>query len=439
MRSRGTSRAEIGDEMAQVVFLLRADGAVGEEHERALPREAAHRVVGVDPRVHALRRARARRAAAAAPRANDGRRRTAERGENVSSRCHGSDRLTIQCARDAADAAARALARVPSLPFAPAPTPVEPLPRLSALLGGGPRLFVKRDDAIPFGFGGNKVRKLALVAARAVAEGADTLITAGGVQSNHARATAAAAAKLGMRAVLVANGAPRRAPTGNALLDALLGAEVVYVAVARGARAEDARDRRAPARRRAAGRSRSRSARRRRSARSASCRRSPSCSIRCRAPDVIVHATSSGGTQAGLVAGCRLLGLSTRVIGDQRGRSGRVASGAGAADRQRHRRSARRRSGTLLARGTPIEVDDRFVGDGYGIPTDASREAIELAARTEAIFLDPTYTAKAMAGLIAVRPPAAVQGRTDGAVLAHRRTGGAVRVKRSGEAVVMSL
>jgi L-cysteate sulfo-lyase len=95
------------------------------------------------------------------------------------------------------------LAPFPALPLLHSPTPVEPLDRLSALLGGGPRLFVKRDDAIPFGFGGNKIRKLSLVGARAKADGADTLITAGGVQSNHARATAAVAAKLGMRAVLI--------------------------------------------------------------------------------------------------------------------------------------------------------------------------------------------------------------------------------------------
>src|SRR5882724_13660935 len=121
------------------------------------------------------------------------------------------------------------LARLPSLPLVTAPTPVEPLPGLSRSLGGGPSLFIKRDDAIPFGVGGNKVRKLALVAARAVADGADTLITAGGVQSNHARATAATAAKLGMRAVLVANGVPPARLTANALLDRILGAEVVYV------------------------------------------------------------------------------------------------------------------------------------------------------------------------------------------------------------------
>src|SRR5438552_4434731 len=103
------------------------------------------------------------------------------------------------------------------------------MPRLAERLGASARLLIKRDDAIAFGWGGNKVRKLAFVAARARAEGADTLITAGGVQSNHARATAAAAAKLGMRAVLIANGTPPARPTANALLAALLGADVVYV------------------------------------------------------------------------------------------------------------------------------------------------------------------------------------------------------------------
>src|SRR5437773_10208173 len=119
------------------------------------------------------------------------------------------------------------LACFPSLPLVPTPTRVERLPRLRAHVGGGPQLFIKRDDAIPFGFGGNKVRKLALVAGRAKVDGADTLVTAGGVQSNHARATAATAAKLGMRAVLVANGVPSVRLTANALLAQILGAEVV--------------------------------------------------------------------------------------------------------------------------------------------------------------------------------------------------------------------
>jgi 1-aminocyclopropane-1-carboxylate deaminase/D-cysteine desulfhydrase-like pyridoxal-dependent ACC family enzyme len=118
------------------------------------------------------------------------------------------------------------------------------------------------------------------------------------------------------------------------------------------------------------------------------------------APDVIVHSTSSGGTQAGLVAGCRLLGLHTRVVG--------ISADDSSASLHSQVRAIISGIADLLdldpeslSRGTAIEVDDRFVGEGYGIPTDASREAMELAARTEAIFLDPTYTAKAMAGLIA--------------------------------------
>ena len=129
-------------------------------------------------------------------------------------------------------------------------------------------------------------------------------------------------------------------------------------------------------------------------------------------PDVIVHSTSSGGTQAGLVAGCRLLGLPTRVIG--------VSADDASASLEAQVNTLVGGVGDLLqldaaalAGGTAIEVDDRFVGGGYGVPSDESREAIELTARTEAIFLDPTYTAKAMAGLIAyVRQRKLVEGQT---------------------------
>ena len=304
-----------------------------------------------------------------------------------------------------------ALARFPSLPFVSRATLVEPLPRLSAVLGGGPRLLVKRDDAIPFGFGGNKVRKLALVAAHAKAEGADTLITAGGVQSNHARATAAAAAKLGMRAVLVANGEPPAAPTANALLDALLGAEVVYVG---------SREERAPKMNELAERLRDAGRRPYAIPVGASMPLGALAFVMAMVelvdqlppPDVIVHASSSGGTQAGLVAGCRLLGLTTRVVG--------VSADAPAASLHGDIRAIVSGIADLLGmdpadlnRGTAIEVDDRFVGVGYGVSTAASLEAIELAARTEALFLDPTYTAKAMAGLIAyVRQQRFVEGQT---------------------------
>jgi 1-aminocyclopropane-1-carboxylate deaminase/D-cysteine desulfhydrase-like pyridoxal-dependent ACC family enzyme len=304
-----------------------------------------------------------------------------------------------------------ALTSFPTAPLFSAPTIVEAMPRLAAILGGGPTLLVKRDDAIPFGFGGNKVRKLALVAGRAFADGADTLVTAGGVQSNHARATAAAAAKLGMRAILIANGEPQDEPSANALLDRLLGAEVVYVTT-REARRQAMAD--VVARCKAEGRkpfpipvgaSTPLGALAFALAMAELVDQMP-------APDVIVHATSSGGTQAGLVAGCRLLGLRTRVLGISADESSASLQAevraivSGVADLLRIDPSS-------LARGTPIEVDDRFVGGGYGIPTDASREAIELAARTEALFLDPTYTAKAMAGLIAyVRQQRFTQGQT---------------------------
>jgi L-cysteate sulfo-lyase len=290
-------------------------------------------------------------------------------------------------------------AHLPALPIVAAPTPVERMNNLSAALGAGPDIFVKRDDAIPFGFGGNKVRKLALVAGRAMADHADTLVTAGGVQSNHARATAATAAKFGMRAILVANGAPQVKPSANALLDRLLGAQVVHVAT---------REERQPKMRELAESLRARGGRPYVIPIGAS---TPLGAVgfalavaelldQMPAPDVIVHSTSSGGTQAGLVAGCRLLGLKTRVVGVSADDSSTALQRAvatlveGVADvlSVDHR---------LLTTGTPIEVDDAFVGDGYGIPTPASTEAMELCARTEALFLDPTYTAKAMAGLIA--------------------------------------
>jgi len=297
-----------------------------------------------------------------------------------------------------ASAAIRRANEISTVALGAFPSPLEEASRLRAALGTGARLFVKRDDAIPFGFGGNKVRKLAVVAAQALADGADTLITVGGVQSNHARATAATAAKLGLRCHLIANGNRPEKLTGNALLDSLLGAEVEYVA---------ARTDRVPAMRRAAERIRAAGGNPVEVPLGASTPFGAIGFVRAVGelleqgvrPDVIVHATSSGGTQAGLTAGCALHGLPTRVIG--------VSADDPAADVEHQVRSIidgmKEPLGSVMeavARDARIEVDDTFVGGGYGVPTPASIEAQQLAARTEALFVDHTYTAKALAALV---------------------------------------
>jgi L-cysteate sulfo-lyase len=294
-------------------------------------------------------------------------------------------------------AALERLHALPRLPLAFAPTPLDDLARLRDALGGGARLLVKRDDAIPFGFGGNKIRKLQLVAAQAVAEGADTLITTGGIQSNHARATASVAARMGLACVLVANGTPPARPTANALLDRLLGAEVRYVGT---------REARAPAMAAAATELRSRGRRPFVIPLGASTPLGAAAYAMAvtelltqgPAPDAIVLSTSSGGTQAGIIAGCRLHGLSTRVVGIS------ADDPSAAIAKEVHRILLGMEELLACAPGTlagaSIDIDDGFVGEGYGMATPESTEAIALCARSEALFLDPTYTGKGMAGLI---------------------------------------
>ena len=293
-----------------------------------------------------------------------------------------------------------ALMSMPSMPLATHSTPVDDMTRLARELGpASPRILIKRDDLLSFGCGGNKVRKLQLVLADARAHGADTLITCGGQQSNHARATAAAGAVLGMRVLLVLNGTEQPVPTGNARLDRLFGAEIHFVAN----RAD-----RAPAMERLAAEVQQQGGRPYVIPLGAStplgaagfARGVAEIATIAVAPDVIVHASSSAGTQAGLIAGCALLGLRPRIIGvsaDEpadtlRGLVRDIIEGMAA-------KLGAKQSTIGLDRD--IEVDDSQVGGGYGVPTAASTEALELVARREGILLDPVYTAKAMAGLIA--------------------------------------
>ncbi|HKW02368.1 MAG TPA: D-cysteine desulfhydrase family protein [Vicinamibacterales bacterium] len=292
------------------------------------------------------------------------------------------------------------LLSLPTVPLAPHVTPIDRLTRLEAALGSGsPQLFMKRDDLLSFGLGGNKVRKMQAVAAEAIAAGADTLITCGGVQSNHCRVTAAAGAALGLAVELVVNGTAPAAPAGNARLDRLFGASIHYVSN---------RDQRAPKMQEIADRL-AREGRRPfivpLGASTATGALGFARGIKEIAtgglrPDAIVFASSSGGTQAGLVAGCALFGLTPRIIGISADES--ASTLAGVVHELVNAVAAKLGAKPETVGATRgVEVDDGFVGEGYGVPTPASIEATELVARREGIVLDPVYTAKAMAGLLA--------------------------------------
>ena len=297
---------------------------------------------------------------------------------------------------------ATALATLMALPAAPIAltrTPIDRLERLERALGSGaPRILIKRDDLLPFGAGGNKVRKAQLLAAEAARVGADTLITCGSVQSNHARVTAATGAALGWRVILILGGEPPPEDTSHLQLDRLFGAEVRFVprpdqrAAAMEAVADEVRAMgRSPFVIPLGG-----------STPLGACgmaRGVVELSAAQIKPDEIVHASSSGGTQAGLIAGCALVGLPTRVVGVSVDMPAETLAGTvttileGVANRLGARLDS-------LTRGMPVDVDIRQIGEGYAIPTAASVEARSLVARTEGILVDPTYTAKSLAGLI---------------------------------------
>jgi D-cysteine desulfhydrase family pyridoxal phosphate-dependent enzyme len=283
-------------------------------------------------------------------------------------------------------------------PLAKLPTPLLDLAHLGTVLGG-PRLLIKRDDLGGFALGGNKVRKLEFFLADARTAGADVLITCGGVQSNHCRVTAAAAARAGVRCVLVLSGAKPPRFTGNLLLDQLFGAELVFVetrearalqmdALAAEARGKGRRPYVIPL-----GGSTPLGA-------YAYVEAVKEFAQQCRLQGIpvstIVHASSSGGTQAGLVVGCLAEELPTRVVGisadEKKDDLARMVADIA--------QGLAEQSGLPAPRKDQIAVLDDYVGDGYGIPTPASEDATRLFARLEGIVLDSTYTAKAAAGLI---------------------------------------
>ncbi|HEX2697828.1 MAG TPA: D-cysteine desulfhydrase family protein [Anaerolineales bacterium] len=284
---------------------------------------------------------------------------------------------------------------VSRLNFALLPTPVEELPRLSETLGG-PRLFVKRDDQTGLAFGGNKTRKLEFLVAEAKDQGADMLISGGAIQSNHCRQTAAAAAKFGFKCILVLTGQAPEQASANFLLDGLFGAQIVTVADRKdrdrilqetfdNAKADGNKPYLVPY-----GGS------------------SPTGALGYAFaveelmkqnvnPDWIVFGTSSGGTHAGLVLGQRVFGYKGRVLGISIDESEdwlkeHVSALASSASEKLGKRME----------FTPADVlaNADYCRAGYGVLTDAEREAVSLFAKYEGLLLDPVYTGRAAAGLI---------------------------------------
>ncbi len=283
---------------------------------------------------------------------------------------------------------------LPRVKIAHLPTPIEEMKRLRAHLGG-PRLLVKRDDQTGLAFGGNKTRKLEYLAADALAQGAKTLVTAGAVQSNHCRQTAAAAARLGLDCILVLAGDPSEQPSGNYLLDLLLGAEVVWASWE--TRHDDLRAAYEEARR--AGREPYFVPYGGSSPVGAAGYAYAIQELMAQGVDVdwVVFPSSSGGTQAGMVAGARLLGFEGKILGISVDEPHDVLT----------ERVARLATETteLLGEPTTIESDEILVnadytGEGYGIMNARDREAVQLFARHEGLLVDPVYTGRAAGGMI---------------------------------------
>jgi L-cysteate sulfo-lyase len=293
------------------------------------------------------------------------------------------------------------LEKLPRISLAHLPTPVEELPRLSRELGG-PRLWVKRDDQTGLAMGGNKTRKLEFLMADALAQGADVVVTAGASQSNHCRQTAAAAARLGLACTLVLGGEPPRSPSGNLLFDHLLGAQIRWTGPwRRGEKLEETVEELQAAGHRpylipygasnavgAVGYA------------AAMQELSGQLAAKKLAVDRIIIASSSGGTQAGLAVGARLVGFGGQIvgIGIDKGEAG---------DDPYPVHLARLANATALRIGletsfTPGDfvVNQDYLGGGYGVVGEVEREAIRLAARHEGLLLDPVYTGRAMGGLI---------------------------------------
>lgn len=294
------------------------------------------------------------------------------------------------------------LQNIPRVPLAFLPTPIMEARRLAAQIGG-PKLWIKRDDLTGFGFGGNKIRGLEFLLADAMAQQADTLVTGAGPQSNYVRATAAVAAHAGLQMIAIYSGTPPSQVQGNYRLTRLLGAEIRFTgdpdrASVDGTIEETARELRLIGRKPYTIPRGGASVLGTLGYVQAVYELAEQCAAKNIVLDAIVLATGSCGTHAGLLAGVHLLRLPWRIEGFTVSRpvaevQARVLTLAQAA--------VERLGFTSIIAPHKVIVHGGFIGPGYGVPTPECAEAIRLTARCEGIFLDPTYTGKAMAGFLA--------------------------------------
>lgn len=317
-------------------------------------------------------------------------------------------------------AALHRLAGTPRFPLLCGPTPLQRMERLEQVLGCGP-LYVKRDDLTPLGMGGNKTRKLEFLVADALAHGADTLVTVGGVQTNHGRLTAAAAAKAGLACTLVLEGTRPASPSGNLLLDCLLDAALVFTegrpvqtVIARTLENLSAAGKKPyfipEGGSNAVG----------------------SAGYLALIPELmqqladlpeppkqLVCAMGSLGTFTGLWAGAKAFGAPFSVTGIAVNPHTSYTPERAAALAQ-----ALSDAYDLALSPNPAGMEiiyaggaHDYAGTGYNLPDEKTRAAVLLLARTEGIFLDPCYTAKAFRGFCDL-----AQKRPGGAIFLH--TGG---------------
>jgi len=284
---------------------------------------------------------------------------------------------------------------IPRLRFAHLPTPIEELPRLSATLGG-PRILVKRDDQTGLAFGGNKTRKLEFLVAEAQEQGAKMMISAGAIQSNHCRQTAAAAAKFGFECVLILTGDMPQKPSANLLMDELFGAKIINVPdrADRDRVLQETFDKASSEGKKPYlvpyGGSSSTGAMSYTFAMEEFMKQNVHA-------DWIVFGTSSGGTHAGLVLGQRIFGYKGKVLGISIDESEDwLKSHISALASDASERLGKRINFTT----DDVLATDQYCKAGYGVLTDAEREAVRLFASNEGLLLDPVYTGRAAAGLI---------------------------------------